>query len=372
MQDTRRRDRAAGSLLALAWGDTFGCPVEGWEPDLIARHYGRYEHLPERYPPSLDGTDEGRRLRLRPLGLHSDDTQQALALVAVVLEGFTPERWAEWLVAGAAAGAWRGTGPNFGAALDALRAGVAPTRSGSPSAGIGAAMRSGPLGALLADDRAALHQVAYASASVTHADLRAATTAFAVAHVVAEHVAGRRTADVVANLSHVLEEAEVAWLRSAGDRWTVTGTDAPRISATVAAVLAAGPDGPDALAEVVTSEGRGHLERDVPPHPNHGAAPLGGVHALLAGLLDDRDPPTVLADLVARGGDADTVAAICGSILGARHGGGWVPADRLLDRERLERYAAAVAHRHPPPEDRDGFLAAERALTEREARFLDG
>lgn len=363
-----RRDRAAGSLLGLAWGDAFGCPVEGWTPAQIRDHYGSYDLLPDRYPASVATLDASRRAGLRPLGIHSDDTQQALALVAVVLGGWSTERWAAWLVAGAEADAWRGTGPNFTAAVAALRAGVPPTASGSPSAGIGAAMRSGPLGALLHDAPSTLRRVAFESATVTHADLRASATAFAVAHTVAELVAGVPAERVVEELAATVATAETSW-RAAAGRWRITGADDRRISSTLAAVVARAPGGPTELAEAVARVGRGQLAAHVRPHPNHGFAPLGGVHAILSGLLWDTAPDRVLADLVAAGGDTDTVAAICGSVLGARYGASWIPVDRMLDGDRLRRYARAVAERTAPPEDLAGFLAAERRLTALERRF---
>lgn len=368
--DTSRRDRAAGSVLGLAWGDAFGAPIEGWSPERIREHYGVYDMLPRRYPTTVLALDERGRLGLRPLGLHTDDTQQALALLAVTLAGWSPERWAEWLVAGEEARAWRGTGPNFRAAVRALRAGGAHTRSGSPSAGIGAAMRSGPLGALLHDDAGRLRTVAYESATVTHADLRASTTAYAVAHVVAELVAGTAPDRIVELLPDRLATAERSWIAAASADWTVTATDEPRMSSTFAAVIALAPSDPAALAKAVSDLGRSHVAAHVRAHPNHGFAPLGGVHAILSGLLFDREPQQVLTDLVSVGGDTDTVGAICGSVLGARHGSAWVPVDRLLDRERIGRYAVAVADRGAPPEDRATLMAEEARLTELEARFV--
>lgn len=367
--ETARRDRASGAVLGLAWGDAFGAPIEGWSPDRIREHYDTYDRLPVRYPTSVASLSEQARPGLRPLGLHTDDTQQALALLAVVMHGWAPERWAEWLLAGDRAGAWRGTGPNFRAALDALRAGAPPTASGSPSAGIGAAMRSGPLGALLFDRPEALRRVAYESATVTHADLRASTTAFAVAYVVAELVAQIPAPRIVEDLPATLATAETSWIAAAAPRWTVTGTDEPRMSATFASVIARAPSDPAELATAVSDLGRSHIAAHVRAHPNHGFAPLGGVHAILSGLLFDSDPQQVLTDLVAAGGDTDTVGAICGSVLGARHGSGWIPVDRLIDHDRLASYAGAVADRAAgPPEDLRQLLSAEAALTELETR----
>src|SRR5262245_43438281 len=96
-----QHDRIRGSLLGLAWGDAFGCPVEGWQTETIRKVFGDYRQLPDDYP--LDQlVPLGKRVlrHLRPLGLHTDDTQQALALVNVCLSGWWPEAWGEWLVEG--------------------------------------------------------------------------------------------------------------------------------------------------------------------------------------------------------------------------------------------------------------------------------
>jgi ADP-ribosyl-[dinitrogen reductase] hydrolase len=364
-----RRDRAAGSVLGLAWGDALGIPIEGWTDERIREHYGEYAVLPHRYPDSVRALDAAQRAWLRPLGIHSDDTQQALALVSVVLEHWSPRRWADLLVAGEEAGAWRGTGPNFGAALRKLRDGVPPTRSGSHSAGIGAAMRSGPLGALLWDDPATLRRVAFESACVTHADVRAIATAYAAAWSVARLVAGDDAGDVLARLPDEVADAEASWLEPTPDGWGVSGHDEPPISTLLRLVTEEEAADAPALAAAVVAAAREHVHDRVDLHPNHGYAPLGGVHAIVTALLFDDPPAAVLGALVRAGGDTDTVGAIAGTILGARHGAAWIPSERLLDAERLHRYAGAVAERAAPPEDRATFLERERQLTTREEAF---
>ena len=77
-------------------------------------------------------------------------------------------------------------------------------------------------------------------------------------------------------------------------------------------------------------------------HPNQGYALLGGSHALVMALRPDIEPQAALAEIVQQGYDTDTVAAICGSILGARFGCGWIPVDRLVDHDRLTAYADAL------------------------------
>src|SRR4051812_3682037 len=115
-----------GCLWGLAFGDVLGCPIESWTADEIALVYGVYPGLPAEYPV---GVPVGKRARLRPLGLHSDDTQQALALLAVCLSdtskrGWSPPAWAHCLVEGARRKSWRGTGKYFDAAVEKLAQGV--------------------------------------------------------------------------------------------------------------------------------------------------------------------------------------------------------------------------------------------------------
>ena len=61
---------------------------------------------------------------------------------------------------------------------------------------------------------------------------------------------------------------------------------------------------------------------------------------------EQRGLEAVLVDVVNRGGDADTNAAIAGGLLGARHGHRAVPdrwIARLEQRRRIERGAAQLA-----------------------------
>ena len=105
-------------------------------------------------------------------------------------------------------------------------------------------------------------------------------------------------------------------------------------------------------------------------HPNQGFALLGGAHGLAMALLPDADPASVLLDVVRQGYDTDTVAAICGGVLGARFGSSWIPSDRLTDRERLDAYATALVERGAPPEDRGTFMAREAELTRIENGYI--
>ena len=80
MPHLTRSDRARGCLLGLAVGDALGAPLEGLSAQQIRVHYGQVDDY-------LDGHKAWKKkpFRWRMPGLYSDDTQQALALIDVVL-----------------------------------------------------------------------------------------------------------------------------------------------------------------------------------------------------------------------------------------------------------------------------------------------
>jgi ADP-ribosylglycohydrolase len=371
---SEQQDRIEGALWGLAWGDVLGCPIESWRSAEIEQVYGGYDDLPHEYPFERIAPLGLKRLkRLRPLGLYSDDTQQCLALLHVCLAegGWSAQPWAGLLVEGRSRKAWRGTGRNFSAALSRLARGVPPESAANPTAGIGAVMRIGAVGALLRDDEEQLARVTFEASLTTHGDLRSGATAFAVARAVADLVQGRAAAEVLQSLPRRVREQERVWIEGRPE-WQVERSAGHQVSDCLAAIVADFPSSPAALAVRVAEVARPHL----PPghtvgNPNQGFVLLGGLHALLVGLGPWEGPAALLAGLVRHGYDTDTVAAICGSLLGARFGTSWVPRERLHDRERLGEYARALVERRSAPEPRNAFLRREAELTETEDRFQE-
>jgi ADP-ribosylglycohydrolase len=359
-------------LLGLAWGDVLGSPVEGWRRDQIRRVYGDYRGLPDAYPLARIASLGQRALKhLRPLGLHSDDTQQALALIHVGLASATwsSDTWADWLVEGMRQKAWRGYGRNFRAAVRNLHNRCRPQQAGSPTAGIGAAMRIGPVGALYRDDPDRLAEVVWQSSLVTHGDIRAGAMAYAIAHSVAALVAGRSPATVRAGLARAVAAQEARWLKGHAE-WTINRSPGHQISDCLGDFFAQDLHDPEEIRRQVSAIARPHVaEGFTRLHPNQGFVLLGGLHGLVRGLAEVEDPAETLTDIIAQGYDTDTVAAISGSLLGARFGTGWIPRARLLDRARLEAYADALVDRAGPPEDRAAFLKREADLTRQEADY---
>jgi ADP-ribosylglycohydrolase len=365
------QERIKGSLLGLAWGDVFGCPVELWSGEQIAAVYGSYTELPQEHPLDRIAPLGKKVLKyLRPLGLHSDDTQQCLALLQVCLSpgGWSSQVWGQLLVRGMKEQAWRGYGRNFRVAVDRLERGESPRRSGSPSPGIGSVMRIGPVGALYRDHPDRLAQVVFESSLSTHANIQAGAGAYAVAWAVAALVSGLDAAEVMARLPDEVAAEESNWLRGHAD-WTFDRSAGPLVSQCLRSLFAPPSCDPKQTQERISALARPHL----PPefrlaHPNQGHVLLGGLHALAVALTVD-EPVRALTELVALGHDTDTVGAICGSLLGARFGLDWVPRQRLLDGAILQAYAEAMVTRTAAPEEIPAFLKREAMWTWREEDF---
>ena len=203
----------SGTLLGLAYGDVLGCPVETWSATQIQQVYGVYGGVPKAYP--LERIPAEQHKRLRPLGLHSDDTQQALALIHLSKSGFALESWKSWLVEGLRSGAFRGYGRNFSGAVQKLRKGGDLRGSGSNSAGMGAAMRVAPLAALHETPEALADEVV-ASSLMTHGNAVAVFTAAAVALTAFGFLQGMDQVKIIAVLPDWLRATETRWLERPG------------------------------------------------------------------------------------------------------------------------------------------------------------
>jgi len=368
---SERIQRIRGSLLGLAWGDVLGCPVEGWMKPEISRIYGDYSSLSEAYPlKDIRAMDATKLKKLRPLGLHSDDTQQALALIQICVAraGWSCESWATALVEGLKSGAWRGFGRNFSSAIHKLKKGATPQTAGSSSAGIGSAMRIAPLGALYHDRLAELARVVMESCLITHGDIRAASLSYAITWTVAEFCNGAAAQSISVRLPDAVEVIELEWLNSHAE-WGIDRSAGTLVSRVLRELLAAPPADYTERCALLSKLARPHLaDGFTKAHPNQGFVLLGGAHALLEALLCTEAPGDVLSRIIQQGYDTDTVAAICGGILGARFGTEWMPQQRLLDKDVLSAYADALVSREPV-EDMDVLLKREATWTTYEKEF---
>ena len=149
--------------------------------------YGRLNGIPKEVPylDILRAVGESQFLRTRPLGIPSDDAQQA-TLLAITAERnrsgwdeMSTRMWANNLIRATRANIWRGYGKMFKQSVDNLVRGHGYRVSGTNSAGIGAAMRSGPLGIIYSLNLDSLRVATIESSLVTHRDVRAVAIAYA-------------------------------------------------------------------------------------------------------------------------------------------------------------------------------------------------
>lgn len=289
-QQTADRDRFRGALLGGAIGDALGRPFEGSRRPA--------EKPPTFYLPNSrrDGRNEGT---------WTDDTQLTVLVGEALLAGegrVEPADMTARLVAWLPAG--RGVGRATRRSVENLESGLAWHLGGERSAGNGAAMRVAPLG-LVHAARPEQLAVATALATVpTHADPTALVGALAMAWLT-----GRCAAAEPDDLD---PEDLVLGLRAALAAVHDPPVEERRPGGTRVRLL-------DRMSEV---PGLLHLTpRRALTQLYNGAFVLESLPAALWCFLARIDDPEAVIGVAAAGGfDADTVAAMAGTLAGALHG----------------------------------------------------
>ena len=304
-----RADRALGALTGLAIGDALGMPTQTLPRAAIVAAggvHGFRAAAPDH--PLAHGL---------PAGRVTDDTEQALLLADVLIEGrgrIDPRRLADDLDAWERAAVARGSadllGPSTRAAIQAVREGTAPELAGSNGTTNGAAMRIAPVGvAVPPTDVDALVAVVEQACLVSHHTSVAIAGAAAVAAVVSAGVEGLSPAAAVA--------LGVAGARAGSrrGRWVAGGDVAARIL--WCTDLAARGDAVVAIDRLVAIIGTSLATQESVP----------AAFAML--LLHPDDPWEACCAAASLGGDTDTIAAMTGAMAGAIHGVGAFPAEAV-------------------------------------------
>jgi ADP-ribosyl-[dinitrogen reductase] hydrolase len=290
------RDRALGALLGLAVGDALGTTLEFRARDTY---------------PLLTDMVGGGPFRLKA-GEWTDDTAMALALADVLAgaadldERLLMERFTDW----AENGAYSCNGRCFDIGLTVRAALARFQRSGNPvagssdpqSAGNGSLMRLAPVAIRYWPDRVRLRQVAARQSRTTHGAAEAVDACVAFAELLADAIAGKRAAKVLA-------ARETAY---AGQ-----------------------------IAAILAGSWRGKRREDI-------RASGYVAHSLEAALWSvGRSGTFAEAVLMAAnlGEDADTTAAIAGQLAGALYGMSAIPADwrrKLAWHDKIVAMAEAL------------------------------
>jgi ADP-ribosyl-[dinitrogen reductase] hydrolase len=302
------RDKYRGSLIGGAIGDALGRPVEGWSPSEVRQRFGVLRDYSAWW-----GWAGG------PKGTVTDDTQLTMELAQCFLDSgcFDPKDFAGRLVRWLPHG--RGKGRATVEAVEKLQDGTPWFRSGTRSAGNGAAMRAAPVGLCHAVNPEGLRLDAAASAVVTHSDPMAVVSTVAQAFGVAfltHQTPGDLEIDRFFESLHTM----IADLADPGARERRPSAGAERVR------LA------DRLQEI-----RGMLglePREAFRRLYNGAFVLESLPAAVWTFLKTPDDPeTVLVTAINAGRDADTVAAMAGNLVGAYLGESVLPERWLADLE---------------------------------------
>ena len=318
-EDVDVEDLFVGALLGGAIGDALGSFCEGWTRERILAVDG----LMDRY---RDRVNRKGEVTLGA-GEYTDDTQQALVLVASILDcgKVDPEDLANRFLA-----MWREcTLHSYGAAfretLESLDGGKAWSEAASkdlPSNG--AVMKIAPVGLLHWATGEEIREDALLASQVTHRDPRAVAPAVALAHVVG-HLVTHRPLDV----EEVLEVAG----------WSARGIYEPtaELIAQVRSLLVMDED--EAWA----------VMQQMPESQREGAIPSEAqatvVVALEAFLRTPEDFVATVKRALITGGDVDTFAAVAGTLSGLYLGTAGLPehlVEGLKARAEVESLARAL------------------------------
>ena len=297
-------DRLRGALLGTALGDAVGAPFEG-RREIARREIEAWLASPAQ-------------LRW------TDDTHMAITLGQVLHDTdgeLDTQRLGDAFATAYEAEPWRGYGAGPPQVFALARGGMTYLEAagslfgGSGSFGNGAAMRVAPVALAAGGDIDQAAKLAEAQARVTHTHAEAVAGAVFVA-----------TAACALAKGYGDHRESVALLTQTAGR-----LPSSRLRTAVTVVIDAARAGEDPAAVV--------------HHLGTGVAAQESVPAAVAAVLLGEDVTSTLVAAVLLGGDTDTIAAMAGTMAGARYGASNIP-DRLLARlearEELEELASTL------------------------------
>jgi ADP-ribosylglycohydrolase len=320
VDDESRHGRALGALYGLALGDALGMPTQGLS-------CARAEQMLGAGPVLLAGPPDNPISAGMPAGSITDDTEQALLLAHVLVAGegtLDPVSFAtallDWQDRMAARGSLDLLGPTTRRALRAVRDGQDPLTTGLGGSTNGAAMRVAPLGVATpmgppTGSPAGLAAAVAQAGRPTHDSPDGHAGAAAVAAVVSLGLDGIAFEQAWPAALDVA--ALAAGLSSPGGG---EGHDLPALISRAVRLARQGraSGGVAAALEVIDRSVGTSLA-------THESVPA----AFAVAALEPRDAWSA-AWLGARlGGDADTIAAIAGAMVGACTGVTSLPAEPL-------------------------------------------
>ena len=313
------RDRAAGALYGLALGDALGMPTQMLSREQITARYGQvltgFHSAPADHPLAAG----------MPAGSVTDDTEQALLLARLLIDGAgtvdaaeLARRLAAWEDDMRSRGSLDLLGPSTRLAVERVLAGAPLDEVGRQGTTNGAAMRITPVGIAVpsAGLDTLVDRVVEAS-ELTHNTGVALAGAAAVAAAVSAGIDGATVPEAVALAATAARQAVRRGF------WVAAADVAERIVWATDLVRGASPE--QACERVNLLVGTSLATQESVP----------AAFALLSAFQDDPWQATLLAASV--GGDCDTIAALTGAVAGACHGVDAFPADARATVARVNR-----------------------------------
>jgi ADP-ribosylglycohydrolase len=296
------RSRALGALYGLAIGDALGMPTQSRPRAEIVARYGPL------LSSFLPGPPDHPLAAGLPAGAVTDDTEQALLLAQLVIDGAGEvdqvelgRRLSAWEDSMRARGSLDLLGPSTRRALAAVGAGASPDEAGRSGTTNGAAMRVTPVGvATPSGDLTLLVDRVVAASKLTHNTGVALAGAAAVAAAVSAGLAGASMPDAI----DVATRA--AALAASRGHWVAAADVASRITWAAGLVAGLGQEGlMDAVYRLVGTSLA--VQESVPA-------------AFAVAAANAGDPWLACRVAASLGGDCDTIAAMAGAICGAGTG----------------------------------------------------
>jgi len=296
----QHRDHALAALTGLAIGDALGMPTQSMTLAQIRADHGRITGF-------VDAGPHQRIAAGMPAGTITDDTEQAVMVAELLLEGdgrLDPTRFAEALIAWERGMEAKGSldllGPSTKTAVQRILDGVPASEAGSTGTTNGAAMRIAPVGiAVPSGDLVRLVDAVQDASRVTHDTGLGIAGASAVAAAVSAGIDG-------ATRTEALDAAVAAATIGADRGHRVAGADIAARTTWARGYLPTVPE----------SDRFGTVSRLI----GTSVASQESVVAALALVALDLDPWQTLCTAASIGGDTDTIAAMAGAVLGAVHG----------------------------------------------------
>lgn len=303
-------DRAVATLYGLAIGDALGMPTQLMSRAEVRARFGSIT--------GFEAADVDHPLAHgMPAGSVTDDTEQALLLARLLIEGgghVDPTRFAHELVHWEDGMRERGSldllGPSTKRAVDAVLAGEPVASAGRFGTTNGAAMRVAPVGIVApSGDLRELVDLVVEASMASHNTSVALAGAAAIAAAVSRGIDGGDFASTVAIAVDAATEGATR------GHWVAAADVASRITWAVSLATPADPErGLDELYRLVGTSLA--TQESVP-----------AAFGVLASFPDD--PWRAVCAAASLGGDSDTIAAMAGAVGGAVQGTAGFPAEAM-------------------------------------------